>query len=135
MKVLIVCITLAATFCITPQLWAKTFYLKNGDQIEYQRYWKKDGRIHVLLNRDTEVEFSPKEVDLKNTKKAAKLEKKIRHKKPVKRTPRRAAIKPVSAEKSAPVAKGVPAAKSASATKLALSAKPVSAGVKPATTP
>lgn len=85
MKVLIVFLTLAATLCIAPQLRAKTFYLKNGERIEYQRYWEKDGRIYVLINRDTEVDFAPEEVDLRKTEKAARVEKKIRHKKSVKR--------------------------------------------------
>ncbi|HYS43733.1 MAG TPA: hypothetical protein VEM32_07100, partial [Geobacteraceae bacterium] len=97
MKGLFVFVTLAATLCIAPQLWAKTFYLKNGEQIKYQRYWQKEGRVYLLINRDTLVDFAPEEVDLEQTAKAAKtgvVKKKVAHKKHVKRHAAQKAAKP-----------------------------------------
>ena len=112
---------IAATLFISPQVRAKTFYLKNGEQIDYQSYRQKDGRIFVRINRDTEVDFSPEEVDLKKTEKDAKQEKKVRtkkgahhHKPAVKKAPK------VEQKKGAPSAKPAPAA-----------AKPAPAAAKP----
>lgn len=54
---------------------AKTFYLKDGATIQYKRVWTQGGRIFVLINRDTLVDFSPEEVDQRRTLKAAGLKK------------------------------------------------------------
>jgi hypothetical protein len=70
----------AALLLITPQLWAKTFYLKNGEQIEYKSYWKKNGRIYLLITRDTMIDFAPSEVALNKTRKSAGIGKKHKHK-------------------------------------------------------
>ena len=94
MKGLIVYITLAAMLCIVPQLGAKTFYMNNGERIEYQRYWEKDGRVYVLINRDILVDFTPEEVNIGKTEKAAGAEKNIRHRKSVKRVQHKAVAGP-----------------------------------------
>lgn len=117
-RLFVVVTIIAATLFISPQLWAKTFYLENGGQIECQSYRQKGGRIFVLINRDTEVEFAVAEVDLHKTVKAAgKEKKKARHKK---RAHHRVAAKP-----KAEGEKGAPAAKPA------VAAAPVSAKAKP----
>ena len=111
MKGLFVFVTLAVTLCIVPQLWAKTFYLKNGEQIEYKRYWQKDGRINVLITRDTLVDFAPEEVDMEKTLKAARTgvaKKMVTRKKHLKRHAAPKAVKPAcppaEAKKPAPAA-------------------------------
>jgi hypothetical protein len=60
-------VVLTAVLCLAPNAKAGTFYLKDGSQIEYLRYWQKDGTIYLLINRDTQVEFASEEVDLKRT--------------------------------------------------------------------
>ncbi len=137
MKGLFVFVTLVATLCIVPQLWAKTFYLKNGEQIKYQRYWQKEGRVYLLINRDTLVDFAPEEVDLEKTVKAAKtgvVKKKATHKKHVKPHAAQKAAKPAcpAAEEKKPAPAALPpsAAKPAPAVKPAPAAKPAPA-VKP----
>ncbi|HEX8960622.1 MAG TPA: DUF5684 domain-containing protein [Geobacteraceae bacterium] len=148
MKRLIILVTvLAASLCCVPQLWAKTFYLKNGEEIEYKSYWQKQGRVYVLINRDTLVDFAPGEVDLAKTAKAAKAgeaKKKVRHKKPAKRLHRKAdpapsdsrvreitplpGTNPSPAVKAPPAVATVPAGKPAPAT---AAAKPVPPPVSP----
>ena len=85
-RFIIVLTVIVATFSIAPLLWAKTFYLKNGDQIEYKSYRQKGGTIYLLITRDTEVAFSASEVDLAKTVKAAAASKKLQHKKHAKRS-------------------------------------------------
>lgn len=147
MKGLFVFVTvLAATLCIVPQLWAKTFYLKNGEQIEYQRYWQKEGRVYLQINRDTLVDFAPEEVDLEKTVKAAKtgvVKKKAKHKMHVKRhaaqkaakpaTPAAEGKQPVPAAQPAPAPQPAPAMKPAPAVKPAPGVKPMPARPVPAT--
>jgi hypothetical protein len=143
MKRLFVVVTvLAATLCIAPQLWAKTFYLKNGEQIEYQRYWQKEGRVYLQINRDTVVDFAPDEVDMEKTVKAAKtgvVKKKVKHKKHVKPHAVQKAAKPatpaVEGKQPAPAAQPSSAAKPAAAVKPAASVKPMPARSAPAAAP
>jgi hypothetical protein len=45
----------------------KEVYLKDGGIIECQRVWMTNSTVSVLVNRDTLVEFSKDEVDLKKT--------------------------------------------------------------------
>ncbi|HTG80956.1 MAG TPA: hypothetical protein VL949_03375 [Geobacteraceae bacterium] len=161
MKRWIVFVTvLVAVMCVAPQLWAKTFYLKDGERIECQRYWEKEGRVYVLINRDTLVDFAPGEVDLEKTAKAAKapaVKKKAKHKKHVKRhavpkaakpapsapsappaaTEKKPAVapQPPSAAKPAPVVKPIPPRPAAPGAKPAPAApaKPTSAAMPPGT--
>jgi hypothetical protein len=67
----------------------KEVYLKDGGIIKCQKVWKSDGKVMVLVNRDTLVDLSKSEVDLRKTfskkfvkavKKRAKLKKKYAHK-------------------------------------------------------
>lgn len=46
---------------------AARLYLKDGGEIEAQRVWRADDRVHVLVNRDTLTSFEPGEVNLKKT--------------------------------------------------------------------
>jgi hypothetical protein len=50
-----------------PSLWAKTFYLKNGEEIECQSYRQQGDRIIVRINNETVVDFALEEVDFKKT--------------------------------------------------------------------
>lgn len=63
---------LLCAILLAPQLWAKTFYLRNGEEIEYQSYRKQKNLVSVLINRDTEVGFAPDEVNWAKTVKAAR---------------------------------------------------------------
>ena len=92
-RFIIVLTAFVATFSLCPQLWAKTFYLKNGEEIEYQSYRQKNATIYLLINRDTEVEFPVNEVDLAKTVKAAAESKKMKHKLHAKRHSARKAVK------------------------------------------
>jgi len=56
----------------------RTVFLKDGGVIECQKYWKENGKIMVLVNRDVLVDLSLDEVDMKRTfrgQKAAKVRK------------------------------------------------------------
>lgn len=72
-------ILFAALIFLAQTVTAKTFYLKNGEEIDYQKSWKKNGRIYVLVNRDTLIDFAPGEVDLKRTYRKPAAEKKAKH--------------------------------------------------------
>lgn len=58
---LILC-TLAA-----PAFAATTVYLKKGGVIKAKSAWRSQGRVYVLVNRDTITDFSTTEIDLKRT--------------------------------------------------------------------
>jgi hypothetical protein len=45
----------------------KTVYLKDGGIIECQSFWKENGKVMVLVNRDVLVDLSPNEVNMKQT--------------------------------------------------------------------
>ncbi len=117
---------IAAILFMSPQTHAKTFYLKNGEQIEYKSYQRSDGVIHLLINRDTEIEIPVSEVDLARTAESARKEKKTHPAKFTKHVKRHAvhrnikhgmpskigkipapALTPVPHEKPAPVTKSV----------------------------
>lgn len=46
---------------------ARPVYLADGGIIQAQKVWKEEGRIYVLVNRDSLIHFSPEEIDLKKT--------------------------------------------------------------------
>jgi hypothetical protein len=50
----------------TPSLAAKV-YLKDGSVINAESAWHSQGKVQVLVNRDTLVTFLPAEVDQKRT--------------------------------------------------------------------
>lgn len=45
----------------------KTVYLKGGGIIECQKFWEADGKVKVIVNRDTYLEFTRDELDMKRT--------------------------------------------------------------------
>ena len=51
----------------TPCLAAKMVYLKDGGVISAKSVWRSQGKIQVLINRDTLVTFLPSEIDVKRT--------------------------------------------------------------------
>ncbi len=78
-KATAVLISFAALLLLAQPVTARTFYLKNGEEIDYQRSWKKNGRIYVLVNRDTMIDFAPEEVDMKRTYEQGAPAKKVKH--------------------------------------------------------
>lgn len=46
---------------------ARTVYLADGGIIKAQKVWQEEGRVYVLLNRDSLITFSPEEINLKKT--------------------------------------------------------------------
>lgn len=79
MKKLLVLTTLVVLFCSASKIRAATLYFKNGDEFEYQRYWERNGRIHVQINKESEVDFAKDELDLIKSKIAVKPAKTILH--------------------------------------------------------
>ncbi len=68
MKSLIaVLMTLVLACAFSGPALAKTVYFKNGDELDCVNAWKEGGRIKVLVNRDTQLDFAPGEVDLNRT--------------------------------------------------------------------
>jgi len=51
----------------TPSLAANTVYLKDGGVISAKSAWRSQGKVQVLINRDTLVTFLPSEIDMKRT--------------------------------------------------------------------
>lgn len=79
MKKLLVLTTLVMLCCSASKIWAATLYFKNGDEFEYQRYWEKNGRIYVQINKESEVDFAKEELDLRKSKIAVKPAKTMLH--------------------------------------------------------
>jgi hypothetical protein len=46
---------------------ARPVYLADGGIIQAQKVWKEEGRIYVLVNRDSLIHFAPEELNLKKT--------------------------------------------------------------------
>jgi hypothetical protein len=125
----------------------KGVYLRDGGIIECQKVWQANGKVMVLVNRDTLVELARDEVDLKKTfeKKPVKSKKaKVKKKKMVATAGKHeAAVQPPakhgaapeavksaepSAKPAAPVAKPAPSAQPQPAP----TAAPPTPAVKPA---
>ena len=64
MRMVITCLMLLGL--ATPSLAAKV-YLKDGSVINAKSAWHSQGKVQVLVNRDTLVTFLPAEVDQKRT--------------------------------------------------------------------
>jgi len=77
--VVAVLMSLALMFAFSQKVLAKTVYLKNGDEIDCQKVWKEGGRINVLINRDTLIDFAPGDVNQDKTFGHKPVKKKIRH--------------------------------------------------------
>jgi len=65
MKSLLIAAALLCIFAASSN--AKQVYLNDGGVIHAQKAWRSDGRVHVLVNRDTLVDFNNSEVNLKKT--------------------------------------------------------------------
>ncbi len=50
-----------------PASAARQVYLKDGGIIRARSVWHSQGRVHVLINRDTLTDFNPNEIDMKRT--------------------------------------------------------------------
>jgi hypothetical protein len=148
--------TMLAAAAVQAESAVKEVVLKDGGVIECRNVWMADGKVMVLVNRDTLLDLSKDEVDLSKTfpKHQAKhkaLKKKKRH-------PHRAQTVPVdkpqakpAAEKPAPTAAAEPTVKESASTppkpksskegtpaapsKPAAGPPPVSAKTVPAATP
>lgn len=114
-RILLLALLLNATLATV--VLAHSVYLADGGKIEAQKVWQEDGRVYVLLNRDSLITFSPQEINLQKTfakkKQVAKTKAGAQSVKvPETAAPAAAAEKPattaVTAEKPAP-APAVPA--------------------------
>ena len=138
--------TLCCTILLAATVQAKTtkkVYLSDGGIIECQKVWQANGKVMVLVNRDTLVDLSKDEVDLKKTfakkpvkhpkKKARKCEAKMPEtaKEEVVTPPSaKPAVAPTTAQKPEPApAKGTPPKPKVAANAVA---KPVAPEAKPA---
>jgi hypothetical protein len=77
-------LTLCCTILLVAAAQAKSLkevYLRDGGIIECKKVWQANGKVMVLVNRDTLLDLSRSEVDMKKTfaKKHAKAVKKTRH--------------------------------------------------------
>jgi hypothetical protein len=81
-------------------------YLKDGGVVESQSVWRNDGKVMVLVNRDTLVELAADEVDLKRTFGTAAVKRTA--KKRVK-APDAVEVTPVSEGGATPAAQAAPA--------------------------
>lgn len=80
MKTVIAVMMALALMCVFSQaVPAKTVYMKNGDEIDCRNAWVKDGKVNVLINRDTLVDFTRDEVDMNKTFGQKPPKKKVRH--------------------------------------------------------
>lgn len=64
-RLLLLALLLNAT--LATMALARPVYLADGGIIQAQKVWKEEGRIYVLLNRDSLITFSPEEINLKKT--------------------------------------------------------------------
>ena len=64
-RLLLLALLLNAT--LATMALARAVYLADGGIIQAQKVWKEEGRIYVLLNRDSLITFSPEEINLKKT--------------------------------------------------------------------
>lgn len=53
----------------------KAVYLNDGGIIECEKFWKENGKVMVLVNRDVLVDLSRNEVDMKRTFRGQKTSK------------------------------------------------------------
>ena len=52
---------------VPPAYAARQVYLKDGGVIRAKSVWRSQGKVQVLVNRDTLAEFLPEELDMKRT--------------------------------------------------------------------
>jgi len=108
MKIYVFCI-IAVFLSVLPS-FAKNVYLKNGEVIDAQRVWQNGGLVHVLVNRDTLIDFTPSEVDSKKTfgQKAVKSPKPKAHKTKLKLVAAKVAAPAANPPAPAPAKKSQP---------------------------
>ncbi len=58
---------IALCMLTTPAVAASVVYLKDGGKIRAKSVWKSQGRVYVLVNRDSITDFSPAEINMKRT--------------------------------------------------------------------
>jgi hypothetical protein len=61
------CTLLLAVLVITTAAYARPVYLKDGGMIQAKSVWRTKGMVHVLVNRDSLVDFHNSELDMKRT--------------------------------------------------------------------
>ncbi|MDZ4186110.1 MAG: DUF5684 domain-containing protein [Desulfuromonadales bacterium] len=64
-RLLLLALLLNATLATV--VLARPVYLADGGIIEAQKVWQEDGRVYVLLNRDSLIFFPPQEINLQKT--------------------------------------------------------------------
>ena len=64
-RLLLLALLLNATLATV--VLARSVYLADGGIIAAQKVWQEDGRVYVLLNRDSLITFSPQEINLQKT--------------------------------------------------------------------
>lgn len=113
-RLLLLALLLNATLATV--VLARSVYLADGGMIQAQKVWQEEGRIYVLLNRDSLISFSPEEIDLKKTfaKKKSKAPLQSGKKKTVAKAPATpaaavAAVKQAEAGSTPAVAAPIPA--------------------------
>ena len=67
MRLVIATLSLAFFISFAPSAFAVNVYLADGGVIEAKKAWHSKGMVYVLVNRDTFLEFSPREINLKKT--------------------------------------------------------------------
>lgn len=129
-------LTLCCTLLLAATVQAKTLkevYLKDGGIIECQKVWQANGKVMVLVNRDTLLNLTKADVDLKKTfaKKKAKAVKEAKHRK--KAASHLAAAKPqeVSPPPAEPAVAPPAKQKPEAAKQAPAAAKPAAKEVKP----
>ncbi len=60
---LILLALITASLVVSSAVWAKTVYLKNGDEIECESYRQEGEKVFVRINPETEIDFAAEEID------------------------------------------------------------------------
>lgn len=60
-------LALVLNAALSTAVLARSVYLTDGGIIAAQKVWQEEGRVYVLLNRDSLITFSPEEINLKKT--------------------------------------------------------------------
>ena len=64
-RLLLLALLLNATLATV--VLARSVYLADGGVIKAQKVWQEEGRIYLLLNRDSLIFFSPEKINLQKT--------------------------------------------------------------------
>ena len=66
MKQLLLAVSFLVFFTTSARA-SKLVYLEDGSVIKAQKVWRSSGQVHVLVNRDTLVDFNSSEINIKKT--------------------------------------------------------------------